>query len=126
MNIKWTKIKARQIKFSFSDQFVFNGVCKKFGSGSKWAVIGVKTYVDGLVSKWTVLGGRSGQSKRLNLEGHESNWKVKKTKSGRSEKVDSPEIQKWTVQRENSGRSRESRSKGISVKKDKSGRSSEM
>ena len=107
MNIKWTKIKARQIKFSFSDQFDFNGVCKKFGSGSKWAVIGVKTYVDGLVSKWTVLGGRTGQSKRLNLEGDESNWKVKKTLSGRSEKVGSPEIQKWTVQGEKTVRYKE-------------------
>ena len=38
--------------------------------------------------------------KRLKLDGHESNRTVQKTKSGRSAKVDGPEIQKSTVQRE--------------------------
>ena len=37
---------------------------------------------------------------------NESNWTVKKTKSGRSAKVDGPEIQKTTVQRDETGRSK--------------------
>ena len=75
--------------------------------------------MDGLGPKWTVRGGlgpvlgQTGRSKRLKLDGHEPNWTVQKTKSGRSAKVDGPEIQKWTVQRKNTVRSEEMNLDGL-------------
>ena len=57
----------------------------------------VKSKADGLGSKWTVLWGKTGRSKRLKLNGYESNWAVQKTNSERSAKVEGHEIQKWTV-----------------------------
>ena len=49
---------------------------------------------------WAVHGGLTGRSKRLKVDGFRPKWTVQKTQSGRSAKVDGPEIQKWTVQRE--------------------------
>ena len=49
------------------------------------------------VIKWTVQATETGHCP---VEYHESNWMVQKTKSGRSAKVDRPEIKKWTVKRE--------------------------
>ena len=69
---------------------------RHWGSGLKWTVMGESgrskgVKVDGLNnSKWTV-SGQSGRSK--------------KAQSGRSAKVDGPEIRKWTVQRAKNGRS---------------------
>ena len=59
--------------------------------------------MDGLESKWTVREGSTERSKRLKLDGHVSNWTVQKTQSGRSAKVDGPEIREWTVLRAKTG-----------------------
>ena len=55
------------------------------------------------------------RSKRLKLNGHESNWTVQKTKSGRSEgmKLDGLNKCKWTVKRAKTGRSKEQTQDGL-------------
>ena len=68
--------------------FMTDGIFGKNGSGLKWTVL-----------------GQTGRSKRLKVDGLRPKWTVQKTQSGRSAKVDGPEIQKWTVQREMTVRS---------------------
>ena len=57
----------------------------------------VKSKMNGLGSRWKVHGGSTGRSEGLKLDSHVSNWTVQKTQSGRSAKVDGPEIRKWTA-----------------------------
>ena len=45
----------------------------------------VNSKVDGIGSKQMVRGGLTERSKRLKLDGHESNWAVQTTKSERDE-----------------------------------------
>ena len=62
-------------------------------------MIWIKSKVNRLRSKWTIHWGQTERSKQLELGGHVSNSKVRKTQSERFAKVDSRGIRKWTVQR---------------------------
>ena len=73
--------------------------------------------ITGSSLKWAVLG-QSGRSEglKLTLQMHESvrsSIKVDDPKSGRSAKVNGPEIQKWTVLRGKTGRSFELKVDGL-------------
>ena len=87
------------------------------------------TYVHGLV-KVDGPGGLDWTIQKTELVKSWSNWKVKKTRNGRSEKVDTPEIQECTVKGKNWIIKKKlwaiskNKSKGISVKKNKSERTS--
>ena len=71
-------------------------------SGRSWVKVDVGVELDGLSDwNWTVMN-QTGRSKRLKVDGLRK-WTV--CERGRSAKVDGPEIQKWTVQREKTVRS---------------------
>ena len=75
-------------------------------------MIWIKSKVNRLRSKWTIHWGQTERSKQLELGGHVSNSKVRKTQSERFAKVDSRGIRKWTVQR--AGRSKRMDQKDVS------------